>query len=43
MNISKKNFTELKNYVKSFQDTDETELEAVIWGESFKDLSIFHN
>ena len=43
MNISKKNFSELKNYIKSFQEKNETELEAIIWGESFKNLSIFHN
>merc|ERR1711871_50966 len=43
MNISKKNFSELKNYIKSFQEKNETELEAIIWGDSFKNLSIFHN
>ena len=43
MNITSTDFSKLEKVIKSFQDKNETELEVVIWGENFKNNTIFHN
>ena len=43
MDISKKDYNSLKKLVELFTNSTETELEALIWGDTFNNYQLFHN
>ena len=43
MDISKKDYNSLKKLVELFSNSTETELEALIWGDTFRNYQLFHN